>query len=233
MIDHKVASKEMGFAYVSQSAHVAQYVSTWVSAYGTTSDHFPMVDRYDLRYFAKPIDYKGFGGQVNGSKVTFNWYTAHEINSNYFVVERSRNDVDFIPVDFVQGLGDSRTGGTYALGIQPWTGQSHYRLLSTSLDGTVYYSEVQTINMKSNSSLLQVVASNPSLVQVAYTTKEERKGVLQLVDLSGRVHFSKVSTFAKGQNMHHIDAQRLPQGIYIVRIVYADGVESEKVYLKK
>lgn len=234
MIDHQVASNEMGIAYVPGSAHVAKYVESWVSAYDvTTSDHYPVVARYDVRFFARPINFKGFAGAVSSNKVTFDWFTSHEINSNYFVVERSRNGRDFEPVDSVQGLGDSRTGTTYSLTLQPWTGQTHYRLRATSLDGSVYYSPMQTINMKSNSSLLQVSASNPSVVQVAYTTKEERKGVLQLLDLYGRVHFSKVSTFVKGQNLQNIDAHKLASGIYIVRILYADSIESEKVYINK
>ena len=234
MIDHQLASNEMGVAYVPGSSHVAQYVSTWVSSYdASTSDHYPVVARYDLRYFARPIDFKGFAGTVNGSQVAFNWYTSHEINSHYFVVERSRNGKDFEPVDSVQGLGDSRIGTSYSLGIKPWPGQSHYRLRVTSLDGTISYSEVQILNMKSNSSLLQVSAANPSLVQVAYTADGIKQGVLQLVDLNGRVHFSKQSTFTRGQNVRSIDVNWLPTGVYIVRIVYADSVESEKVYLNK
>lgn len=234
MIDHQVASNEMGIAYVPQSTHVANYVSSWVSSYGSsTSDHYPVVARYDLRFFSRPINFKGFAGTINGNKVTFDWYTSHEINSSYFVMERSRNGLDFEPVDSLKGLGDSRTGATYSYRLQPLPGQTHYRLRVTSLDGSVYYSDVQTINIKEASSLLSVSAVNPSLVQVAYSTINEKKGRLELVDLNGRVHFSKLSTFTKGQNVRSIDTNRLVAGVYIVRIVYADSVESEKVYLSK
>ncbi|MBB1286570.1 choice-of-anchor J domain-containing protein [Flavisolibacter sp. BT320] len=234
MIDHQVASNETGIAYVPQSAHVANYVSSWVSSYGSsTSDHYPVVARYDLRYFARPIDFKGFTGTIKGGMVAFEWITSHEINSHYFVVERSRNGINFEPIDSVQGLGTSRTGTAYSLEVKPWPGQTHYRLRVTSLDGSVAYSHVQTINMKKNSSLLSASAINPSLVRVAYITQTEKQGRLELVDLNGRVHFSRVSKFAKGQSLCNIDTHRLPAGLYIVRIVYADGIESEKLYLNK
>ncbi|MGV3657082.1 MAG: lamin tail domain-containing protein [Chitinophagaceae bacterium] len=234
IIDHQVASNEMGVAYVPGSAQIADYVSTWVSSYGnSTSDHYPVVARYDLRFFTQPIDFKGFTGSISGSNIRFDWYTNHEINSNYFVVERSRNGIDFTAVDSVQSFGDSRTRTDYTLTHKPWPGQSHYRLRVSSLDGTVYYSNVQTINMKWGSSALSVNANNPSAVQVAYTAAEEKQGVLQLLDLNGNILYSKASTFAKGQNIRQIDTQKLAAGIYIVRIVYPDAVQSEKVYINK
>jgi hypothetical protein len=39
--------------------------------------------------------------------------TSHEINSTYFVVERSRNGKDFTPVDFLAGQGSSCEVKTY------------------------------------------------------------------------------------------------------------------------
>ena len=58
--------------------------------------------------------------------------------------------------------------------------------------------------------------------------------MLQLVDLSGWMNFSKVSTFTKGQNLRQIDAHCLTAGVYIFRIVYTDGVDRKKyIYTDK
>lgn len=56
MIDHVITSSEMNIAYVTNSAKVYRDVLTLVSSYAsTTSDHFPIITKYDWRYFSKPV----------------------------------------------------------------------------------------------------------------------------------------------------------------------------------
>jgi hypothetical protein len=56
MIDHAIASNELAVAYLPNSASVFTDVLSLINNYGnTTSDHFPIVTRYDWRYFSKPV----------------------------------------------------------------------------------------------------------------------------------------------------------------------------------
>lgn len=56
MIDHVITSTEMNIAYVSNSAKVYRDVLTLVNSYAsTTSDHFPIITKFDWRYFSKPV----------------------------------------------------------------------------------------------------------------------------------------------------------------------------------
>ena len=235
VIDHQMASNEMGVAYVPGSARIATQVASWVSSYGaSTSDHYPVVARYDLRFFASPIDLTRFDGVVDGNKVVFGWSTAHEINSRYFVVERSRNGKDFEAVDSLAGAGDSRKAVVYNLNYgKPWPGQSHYRLRSVSLDGSIYYSDVLTINMKSNSHLLQVNTASRSEAVLAYRTGARESAMVQLYDLNGRMYFQKQVNFEKGSNIRRIDTRHLPAGVYLVRVLRASGSETAKVFIGK
>jgi Bacterial Ig-like domain/Endonuclease/Exonuclease/phosphatase family/Domain of unknown function (DUF5017) len=235
VIDHQVASNEMGVAYIPESARILTYVSTMVSGYGTTTtDHYPVAARYDIRFFKNPIDLGYFLAAPWRGKVEFVWYTNHEINSDYFVVERSRNGKDYEPVDSINGKGDSREWSIYHLDLNnPWPGKSHYRLRIVSLDGSVDYSNVVTLNMRSNSHFLSVSANEPTTVRVQYTTPETEKGTMQLMDINGRIYFERTMTFVKGKNLHSIPASSLPMGTYIVRIIHADRIETEKVVIKK
>lgn len=55
MIDHVITSSEMSVAYVQNSAKVFRDVLTLINSYAsTTSDHFPIITKYDWRYFSKP-----------------------------------------------------------------------------------------------------------------------------------------------------------------------------------
>lgn len=56
MIDHVITSSEMSIAYVSNSAKVYRDVLTQINGYAsTTSDHFPIITKYDWRFFSKPV----------------------------------------------------------------------------------------------------------------------------------------------------------------------------------
>jgi endonuclease/exonuclease/phosphatase family metal-dependent hydrolase len=235
VIDHQVASNEMGIAYIPGSAKILTHVSTMVSSYGTTTtDHYPVSARYDMRFFKNPIDTRYFVGVPWRSEIEFFWYTDHEINSDYFVVERSRNGKNFEPVDSTKGKGDSREWSIYNLDLKdPWPGKSYYRLKTVSLDGTATYSHVITINMRSGSRLLTVNSAEPTMARVQYVIPETEKGTLQLMDINGRVYFERTMTFVKGKNLHNIPTANVPTGTYIVRIVHADRIESEKVVIKK
>lgn len=56
MIDHVITSSELNIAYVPNSAKVYRDVLTLINSYAsTTSDHFPIITKYDWRYFSKPV----------------------------------------------------------------------------------------------------------------------------------------------------------------------------------
>lgn len=56
MIDHVITSSELNISYVPNSAKVYRDVLTLINSYAsTTSDHFPIITKYDWRYFSKPV----------------------------------------------------------------------------------------------------------------------------------------------------------------------------------
>ncbi|MBC7827647.1 MAG: Ig-like domain-containing protein [Chitinophagaceae bacterium] len=235
VIDHQVASNEMGVAYVPGSAKILTYVSTMVSGYATTTtDHYPVVARYDMRFFTDPIDVQYFLAAPWGRTVEFYWYTNHEINSDRFVVERSRNNKDYEPIDSVKGKGDSRQWSIYNLKLDdPWPGKSYYRLRIVSLNGSVLYSNIVTLNRRLQSYFLYVNGGDPFMAKIEYTLSETKRGTLQLMDVTGKMYFERPMTFLKGKNFQNIPTNNLPAGTYIVRIVHADRVESKKVVIRK
>ena len=235
VIDHQVASNEMGVAYIPGSAKILTNISGFVGGYAsTTTDHYPVQARYDFRFFGNPIDVGYFIAVPWKNEVEFIWYTNHEINSNYFVVERSRNGKDFEVVDSINGKGDSREWSVYNLDMKnPWPGKSSYRLRIVSHDGTVTYSNVITINQKLFSQFFKAYSYERTTTRVEYEIAESKQGTLQMMDINGRIYFERKMLFTKGKNFHQIPSSLMPAGTYIVRVIHKDRVEASKVVLKK
>lgn len=74
MIDHVITSSEMSIAYVQNSAKVFRDVLTLINGFAsTTSDHFPIITKYDWRYFSKPsisVTDLGFFADASGCSTT-------------------------------------------------------------------------------------------------------------------------------------------------------------------
>lgn len=78
--------------------------------------------------------------------VRLTWATASEVNSAYFVVQRSADGTAWQPLGRVAAASSSASARSYAYldGAAP-TGTSYYRLRQVDQDGTAAYSPVQSV----------------------------------------------------------------------------------------
>lgn len=79
------------------------------------------------------------------------WTTASEINSDHFVVQRSKNAIDFEYVGKVPAAGFSNSMIEYStIDTKPYMGVSYYRLMQVDRDGTFEYSKTVAVNLRKN-----------------------------------------------------------------------------------
>ncbi len=77
MIDHAMGTNEMLYAYMPGSARVARNVESLIPSYSTfTSDHFPILSRYDLRVLAHPVAITQFTAREDNGGVALTWNTV-------------------------------------------------------------------------------------------------------------------------------------------------------------
>ena len=228
VIDNVVASNEMGIAYVPASAHVLQSVADLVSNYGnTTSDHYPVVTRYDISYLTKPVDVQNFTAKANPSNVELNWVTTHEINSKYFIVERSADNRSFIAIDTIAGQKDTRVQTSYkTFDNKPLKGKSWYRLKQLSLDSSISYSPVQEVKWKSCIKVLVL----GKWITIELCGLCDGKGEIQIIDIRGRICKTIPLNSFKGYSNIRFNSN-LPLGIYFIRIVRPGDVDAEQVLI--
>ena len=74
------------------------------------------------------------------------WQTSAEINSESFMVEKSKDGVIWIPLPEIPGAGNSTTVLQYSANDpHPFLGMNYYRLKQTDLDGASTFSKITTV----------------------------------------------------------------------------------------
>ncbi|WP_298731909.1 Ig-like domain-containing protein [uncultured Chitinophaga sp.] len=234
VIDNVMASNEMAQAYLPGSAIIYTQAAQLVSSYGTTTtDHYPVVSRYQLHVLANRNPIENFRAVVDSGIVKLSWRTPYETNTARFIVERSRNQRDYNAIDTVAARGTTTLPANYqSADYSPWLGRSYYRLKLVGLDGAIKYSQVQSVNVNLKDLLWRLIwciIGHRLQLWVDADKTGSGPATVQLIDLQGRVRAQGNLNLVKGRNYKEMDISRLPNGIYLLRIQTREGSQVSKI----
>ena len=184
-----------------------------------------------------PVQLTGFTARANGQAVDVAWQTATELNSDYFVVERSANpSQSFVAVSRVKAAGTTSTGHQYSLrdteaAMLP-AGVLYYRLRQVDTDGTEVYSSVVVVARKAAVGSLAVYpnpAAATDVVRVTMPTLPEGQYQVLVYNMQG----SLVSQQPLAEQQARVAVETLRAGIYQVVLQDAAGqrVASQRLVL--
>ncbi len=89
-----------------------------------------------------PVTMLSFDGRVVDEEVKLMWVTASEVNSDYFIVERSVNGTDFSPLRKVKASVNSNVLKDYVYFDQTADKHNYYRLQIVDKDSKYAYSKI-------------------------------------------------------------------------------------------
>ncbi len=159
-----------------------------------------------------PVEFIAFVARNVGKAVQLDWATATETGSDYFEIQRARNDGDWQPLDRVYSAGDSNEPQAYSfLDEEAVAGDVYYRLKQVDLDGSFMYSPVVSTSFNTISGF--EVFPNPATDWVSVTSAEK----VELLDLTGRVVLSSANALRSGDKQMSFNVSELPAGIYLLR----------------
>jgi hypothetical protein len=170
---------------------------------------------------------------TDNQRVNVRWETAQEINSNVFVVERSRNAVDYKTIAKVEAAGESNTLKRYSFTDESALfGTNYYRLSQIDKDGTTQVFRPQAVVIE-DASLPFGVFANPvfsNTFNVKVEDADEASFVMN--DLNGRAIALKNSKL--NQTIVEITpSENLPLGMYILQVQTAGSLKKHKVLVVK
>lgn len=167
-----------------------------------------------------PVSLISFTARKQSGYHQLNWTTSQEIGTSRFIIERSSNGRDFNSIGTLAAAGNSFTVRSYTFADRtPLKGTNSYRIRIQDADGRSTLSEVRTLSMQTQPTLL----TYPSPVKNQLTVQWdglEATGLaeLRIVDIQGNVKMKQSVRLGESVPVLQIDTQAWPAGVYLVQL---------------
>lgn len=176
-----------------------------------------------------PVDAMELSGAQDQAWVHLDWWTENEENSDYFLIQRSRDGNTFESIGEVMAAGAFQGRMTYDFTDKaPYSGLNYYRLKLMDQDGTDRLSNTISVLFDQQGNLLQLYP-NPLQDQqpliVDYYSNQAGNLKLTLYDLSGKSLLQEHRAIDKGRNQLQITFPGIAMGSYLLKV--EDGSFSE------
>lgn len=160
------------------------------------------------------------------------WTTESEKNSSYFIVERSRDGVNWDEAGRVEGSGTTLVQQKYTLEDNSASyGTFYYRLKQVDYDGKVHIYEpvISDCSVSNGIVVYPNPVENKFVIEISSETAFE--GAAMVYDLNGKVLVRREVSAAKGISLVYFDDYSLAAGTYIVVIEEEDKRKFQPVKL--
>jgi len=180
-----------------------------------------------------PVELIYFRGQSLEKEIQLDWQTASEQNNKGFIIQRSRNAMDWEGLGFVAGIGTTAELQSYAfIDRNPFVGLNYYRLKQIDFDERFEFSDV--INVSNFSQLNEIIISpNPAseVLHVDLSTQLEEATKVELINKFGQVIFETIKE--KEERNFFLDLSSYSSGPYYLQVTQNNKVISKKIIIQK
>ena len=110
-----------------------------------------------------PVEFSTVNARwIGNNNVNFAFTTVNEINARYFEVERSFDNVTFIPVSKISAAGNSNSAKTYNVNdVVTGSSIAYYRIKIVDNNGEVSYSDIISVNIRPKHNFVKSMYPNP------------------------------------------------------------------------
>jgi len=192
-----------------------------------------------------PVELTLFTAEVKENKVNLYWKTETEVGNFGFEIERALinpkstiQNSQFRKIGFIGGHGNSNSPIEYSFTDDKLFGGSNfkYRLKQIDNDGQFEYSDIVEVGVVPDEFALFQNYPNPfnPTTTIRYQLPKESKVNIKIYDILGEQVMELVNeTKQAGVYEVEFNAQNLPSGTYIYRIITEGFTETKKLLLLK
>lgn len=176
-----------------------------------------------------------FDAIFDNTKVELTWSSNTENNNNFFVIEKSKDAMNFEAVTSIKGFGNhSNIMSYFDVDYTPYEGISYYRLTQIDAKGTVLSSRLVSINNKISTTNLAMnrssaIYDNPAAL---LGTENNREVLVVLRNEKGEESYSKVVIDEEFHVLSSDATSKLDNGTYTVVASSDNRLYSQKLVVK-
>jgi Secretion system C-terminal sorting domain len=192
------------------------------------------LDNITLQATALPVELTYFQTQAtDNQKVSIKWETATEINSSYFVLERSRDAVNYKAIANIEAAGSSTSKKTYSFTDESALfGTNYYRLSQIDRDGTKQVFRPQAVVID-DAYVAFGVFPNPSIgTNFNVKVEDVDEANVSLMDFSGRVINLNINKLTQ-TIFAIIPSETLNFGTYFLEVKTLGSLKKHKILILK
>lgn len=200
------------------------YIDNW-SASGQAFDlDWNLTNGASLNCTTLPVELLALEATSMQRVIAVDWTTATERGADFFEVQRSSDNKDFIAIGRVESVGESLFPNDYRfVDPSPLGGANYYRLRQVDRDGAFEYSQSVVAFMDG----VQRPALFPNPVRdnlsIAFFAPRDGYVAVQVHDATGRLLFVQETEVRRGNRTIALPLDQLAKGWYFLHILLPDG----------
>ena len=166
----------------------------------------------------------------DNNTVAVNWTTASEHNSDYFIVEKSRNGSTWNELKKIAAAGNSTQLINYSVAdASDINGTVYYRLSQYDIDGASKVYDIISTNCSAENELAMVAYPNPSNGQFTVKIENAVGGsyTLGITDMQGKAIEQQNIQLETGTTVVKLNPIGLKPGVYLLQLVNASTIEKQ------
>lgn len=184
-----------------------------------------------------PVKLTAFNVSCAENQIDIQWTTASEQNSSHFVVEKSRDLINWTSVSQVQAAGNSNHEINYSsVDLNGSNGVFYYRLKQVDYNGESEIYGPISVNCE-NSQNEMIVYPNPSngdfTLEITWNQPSTFTQI-QIIDLTGKIIQEMDLNLNVGTTQVAFNQENLQMGTYLIRIQESNlGLKPVRLVIKK
>lgn len=176
-----------------------------------------------------PIVLSKFDTEVNEKMNLISWETSSELNSGYFILERSYNSFDWKSIAYIQAAGISNEIKRYQFEDKTVKGNAYYYLRQIDNDQSQTISEIRFVERNSFKSDLLTAYPNPvsSTLKIDLGKLDVFNNQLTITDQFGKLVYENSSL--NNYDTFQIDTDNWNDGIYFITLKNSEETINQKI----
>jgi trimeric autotransporter adhesin len=181
-----------------------------------------------------PANVITFKANAVGDAAKLLWAVEDQENVKTYVIERSRNNINFVASGSVDARGNAGENIEYQftdINAAAFASTVYYRIKIVDKDGNAKYTQVIPVSFETYTRAFVSVQPNPVVnnATVLVTSTAEEMVQLRVTDNTGRVVISKNIRLVKGRNTLELNVNSLTSGLYYIDITGKNINEKTKL----